>query len=114
MTVMPDGNLGKDTKALICAWLRALELRNAGGDEQKLKEIGDLTVDETLRKWLWVVTIIGAPVSFIGLPIGLSFLGFIFAGWLVQVFWLFVKLSMCLVLVIFAMAVYFTWRAEGK
>lgn len=89
-------------------------MRNAGGDADKLREIGELSDDETLRKWLWSATIIGAPACFIGLPLVLGLLGLIFSSLVMQVLWFMAKASMAVVLILFGLAVYLTWRNQSK
>lgn len=111
---MPDNNLFQDSKAFLSSMLRSLEIRRAGDDAEKLREIGELSDDETLRKWLWTIAVIGAPVCFIGLPILLSILPIIFSSLIMNVLWFIAKIAMGSVIVVFALAAYLTWRKSGK
>lgn len=111
---MLDSTLLQDSKAFFSSLIRSLEMKKAGGDADRLKEIGDLSDDETLRKWLWAATIVGAPACFIGLPILMLLLGIIFSPLVMKVFWFFTKVAMACVLAIFASAAYLTWRKDSK
>jgi uncharacterized membrane protein len=109
---MSNTNLGHDSKALVSSWLRSLEVRTAGGDENKLQEIAVMSDDETIRKWLWTATIYGAPATFIALPIFLGLLQIVFSGFIMGILWFFAKLAMAIVLLIFGAAIYFTFRKD--
>jgi hypothetical protein len=111
---MPDNNLFQDSKALVTSMLRSLEMKRAGSDTQKIKELSELSDDETLRKWLWTASVIGAPVCFIALPILMLLLGVIFSSLVMNVLWFVTKLAMGFVLLLFAGAAYLTWRKEVK
>jgi hypothetical protein len=110
---MPENNLFQDSKAFVSSMLRALEIKRAGGDADKLREIGELSDDETLRKWLWTVAVIGAPTCFLGVPVLLCLLGIVIPN-LMTVLWFVAKVLMGLVLVVFAIAAYLTWRKDSK
>jgi len=111
---MPDNNLFQDSKAFLSSVLRSLEIKRAGDDAEKLREIGELSDDETLRKWLWTIAVIGAPACFIALPLLLCVLNIIFSALVMNVLWFFAKIAMGTVIVIFALAAYLTWRKAGK
>ncbi len=111
---MIDADFVKESKTFLCTWLRSWEAQNAGSDAEKLKEIGELSDDEILRKWLWTATIASAPVCFIGLPILLSLLAIVFSGLIMQVLWFLTKLSMAIVLILLSLAAYITWHIKAE
>jgi hypothetical protein len=106
-------NLLQDLKAFLSSRLRSWEINNAGADEAKLREIGELSDEETLRKWFWTATIVGAPICFLGLPLLLMVLGFIFSGLIMQFLWTVTKLLMAIVIGLYALAAYLTFRKNA-
>ena len=111
---MPENNLFQDSKAFVSSMLRSLEMKRAGGDADKLKEIGELSDDETLRKWLWTVAVLGAPTCFIAVPVLLCLLGIVFTSLVMNALWFFAKVAMGLEILVFACAAYLTWRKDSK
>jgi len=111
---MSKSNFLNDSKAFVSSWLRSIDITRAGGDVEKLKEIGERSDDETLRKWLWTVVVIGAPACFIAVPLFLSVLALLFSTFIMQALWFIAKLAMSCVMLIFAIAVYLTWRKNAE
>jgi hypothetical protein len=108
-----QSNLFKDSKAFLSSRIRALEINNAGSNEDRLKEIGQQSDEATLRKWFWKATIVGAPVCFIGVPLLLSMLGLLLSGFVMQFLWFVTKLAMAVVIALYALAAYLTFRSDA-
>ncbi len=92
--------------------LRALEIHRAKGDAEKIQQIKFSSDDELVRKWLWVLAIVGAPASFIVMPFAISFLQPFLYPWLAVSLWIFAKTAMVLVFLIFIMAALFTLKSS--
>jgi hypothetical protein len=105
---MPNTGLVRESKAFLSAYLRNLELKGAGSDEERLREIGATSDEMLLKKWLWRATIVGAPAFFIAIPLFLWILSFIFTPFIMEIFWFFDQFGMFLVILIFGSAVYLT------
>jgi len=106
---MPNTSLIHESKAFLSSWLRSLEIKNAGGNAQQLQRIAETTDDETLKKWLWTASVYGVPAIFVAAPIGLFILGIVFTPWIMEIFWLFEKLAMLAMLLIFGAAIFITF-----
>jgi len=106
---MPNTSLIHESKAFLSSWLRSLEIRNAGGNAQQLQKIAETSDDDTLKKWLWTASVYGVPTIFIAAPILLLLMGVIFTPWIMEIFWLFEKLAMLAMLIIFGAAIFLTF-----
>lgn len=106
---MSKTSLWQDIKTFLSSWLRRQELRSVGDDEKRVLEVTEASENETLRKWLWIISIAAAPICFIVLPLVLSVLGGIFPAAVTEVLWSLVKLSMLVEMGLFGLAIWFTW-----
>ena len=113
MNKMPNTGLVHESKAFLSSWLRNMELKSAGGDEARLREIGVVSDEELLKKWLWRAVIVGAPACFIVIPIALFILGIVFTPFIMEIFWWFDQLGMFIVIVIFGLAMYLTMSKKN-
>lgn len=98
----------KQKQELLVKRLRAHEVRKAQGDELKLHELEDMTDALLLRKWMWIVSIVGAPITFVGVPIVLAAFGLFLPPIIMGFLWNLAKLAMAVVFTIFVLAIYFT------
>jgi hypothetical protein len=112
--ILPKTTLWQDTKTFLSSWLRSQELRSIGDDEEKIRQITEASENETIRKWLWIVSIAGAPVCFIVIPIALSILTIIFSNFIIQILWFLAKLAMAVELALFGLAIYVTWYMNSR
>jgi hypothetical protein len=92
--------------------LRTLEIHRAKGDAEKIQQINYSPDDELIRKWLWVLAIVGAPASFIVMPFAIAFLQPFCYPWLAAGLWIFAKTAMVLVFLIFVLAAVFTLKSS--
>ncbi len=92
--------------------LRVLEIRRAKGDAEKIQQINFSPDDELIRKWLWVVAIVGAPSAFIAMPFIVSLLQPFLFPWLAASLWIFAKAVMVFVFLIFIVAAVFTLKSS--
>jgi hypothetical protein len=111
---LPKTTLLQDIKTFLSSWLRAQELRRVGYDEEKIRQITEATEDETLRKWLWIISIAGAPICFLAVPIALAILSIIFSSFIMQLLWFLTKLAMLIEFGLFGTAIWFTWYLNRK
>jgi hypothetical protein len=101
-----------DGLQFLAKYLRALEIRRAKGDAEKIQQIKSSPDDELVRKWLWVVAIVGAPVSFIAAPFAISLLQPFLFPWLAASLWIVAKTCMVFVFLIFILAAVFTLKSS--
>ncbi len=101
-------------KELVAAFLRERENHWAQGNPDRLKEIEAASSDDILRKWLWIVSIVGGVICFVVLPLGLAFLQRLIPSFLMAPLWVFLKLAMGLVLIAFFLAIYLTTSKPSK
>jgi len=101
-------------KHFAAEWLRAFEIKRAGGNIQRLDEIADFNDDEVLRRGLWMASIVGAPVVYLVLPFIMSFVQTFLPAVLTAVLWTLLKIAMGTVFVIFLLAVYFTFLYQDR
>jgi hypothetical protein len=102
-----------DLIRFIATQLRALELFRARGNAERVQEIGHSSDDELIRKWLWVLAIVGAPACFIVTPFVISLLQPFLYPWLASGLWVVAKTSMVLVFLIFVLAAFFTHKSAN-
>jgi uncharacterized membrane protein (DUF485 family) len=103
-----------ECKHFAAEWLRAFEIRRAGGNLQRLDEIADYNDDEVLRRALWMASIVGGPVVYLVMPFALSFVQTLLPAQLTVVLWTLLKGLMALIFAIFMMAVYFTFLRQDR
>jgi hypothetical protein len=101
-----------ECKHFAAEWLRAFEIKRAGGNIQRLDELADFNDDEVLRRGLWMISIVGGPVVYLLLPFVLSILQTFIWAQLTIVLWTLLKIAMGLIFAIFALAVYFTFLQD--
>lgn len=101
-----------ECKHFAAEWLRAFEIKRAGGNIQRLDEIADYNDEEVIRRGLWMISIVGAPVIYLLLPFVLSLLQTFLWAQLTAILWMLLKIAMGLIFAIFAMAVYFTFLQD--
>jgi hypothetical protein len=102
-----------DLLRFLAKQLRALEIRRAKGDAEKIQQIGFAADDELIRKWLWVLAIVGAPACFIVMPFAISILQPFLYPWLAASLWIIAKTAMVLVFLIFILAAGFTLKSSN-
>lgn len=103
-----------ECKHFAAEWLRAFEIKRAGGNLQRLDEIADYNDDEVLRRALWMASIVGGPVVYLVMPFALSFVQTLLPAELTVVLWTLLKGLMALIFAIFMMAVYFTFLRQDR
>lgn len=103
------GNSLTEYKAFVAEWFRSLESKRAGNDDDKLRDLAQSTDNEILRRWLWRVSIISAPIAFVVLPMVVFMIQRLVWPALLSVIWLAVKTIMGTVFLIFLLAVYLTF-----
>ncbi|PZM80725.1 MAG: hypothetical protein DKT66_15865 [Candidatus Melainabacteria bacterium] len=101
-----------ECKHFAAEWLRAFEIKRAGGNIQRLDELADFNDDEVLRRGLWMISIVGGPVVYLLLPFVLSILQTFIWAQLTIVLWTLLKIAMGLIFATFALAVYFTFLQD--
>ena len=101
-----------DCRKFLASKLRLLDQRIAKGNPASLQEIDAVSDDEIIRKWLWIVSIIGGPSCFLVVPFVLSIVQpFIWAP-LSTYLWVVAKCLMGLVFLIFLLAAIFTHKSS--
>jgi len=103
-----------ECKHFAAEWLRAFEIKRAGGNIQRLDEIADYNDDEVLRRGLWMASIVGGPVVYLLVPFLLSFVQTFLPAPLPAILWTLLKVLMALVFAIFMAAVYFTFLRQDR
>ncbi|HEY9788331.1 MAG TPA: hypothetical protein V6D17_23280 [Candidatus Obscuribacterales bacterium] len=101
-------------KAFAAEWFRALDIKRANNDEERLRDIAKSTDDEILRRWLWKICIISVPVAYLVLPLVVSILQVFLWGPVVSLLWFAIQAAMGLVFVLFLLTLYFTFLKEGQ
>ncbi len=98
-----------ECKHFAAEWIRAFEIKRAGGNIQRLDEIADFNDDEVLRRGLWMVSIVGGPVVYLVCPFILSIVQTFLWLQLTVILWTLLKVAMGLIFAIFLLAIYFTF-----
>jgi hypothetical protein len=101
-----------DALQFLAKQLRGLEIRRAKGDAEKIQQIKFSPDDELVRKWLWVLAIVGAPAAFIATPFVISLLQPFLYPWLAASLWILAKTAMVVVFLIFILAAVFTLKSS--
>ena len=107
---MPSLNFLLEYQKFIADHLRVLETKRAKGDPEKLQELTNASDGELVVKWLWVISIVGVPSCFLGLPFVLSLFGPFIWSPIKSFLWMIADTAMITVFTIFLLAVYFTTR----
>lgn len=102
-----------ECKHFAAEWLRAFERKRAGGNIQRLDEMADFNDDEVLRRGLWMISIVGGPIVYLLLPFLLSIVQTFLWVQLTAVLWTLLKIAMGCIIVVFMLAVYFTFLQDG-
>jgi hypothetical protein len=95
-------------QTLLAKRLRAREMEKARGDLPRLQHIESLTDADLVRKWMWILSIVGGPICFIIVPFVLSLLSALIPHVLMNVLWNLARLAMAVIFAIFILAVYST------
>lgn len=103
-----------ECKHFAAEWLRAFEIKRAGGNIQRLDEIADFNDDEVLRRGLWMISIVGGPVVYLVMPFILSIVQTFMWAPITHVLWILLKCAMGFVFVVFFLAVYFTFLHQDR
>lgn len=103
-----------ECKHFAAEWVRAFEIKRAGGNIQRLDEIADYNDDEVLRRGLWMISIVGGPVVYLVLPFILSIVQTFVWSTLSQILWVLLKIAMGFIFVVFLLAVYFTFLYQDR
>ncbi len=92
--------------------LRGFESRRSWDNVGQLDYLSSLSDDEFLRRWMWIVLVVGCPLCFIALPLLVSVIQVFLAAALVAVVWTVVKLLMAMMLLLLIAAIYMSiiWR----
>jgi len=98
-------------RIFLIRWVRELERKRAHGDADRLAQIENTTDAYLLRKWLWMASIVGAPVVYLVIPFLLNFWSFLPAI-LLTILWFLAKGLMGIVFVLFMAAIFFTLRGN--
>jgi hypothetical protein len=84
-------------------FVRAREVKRAGGDLEKLTELENTADEFLLKRLLWTGSIVAGPLVFIALPVVLSLLSVFLPSLIMNVLWVLAKMAMGLVLVSFVL-----------
>lgn len=104
----------EDYKRKVAHYLREREAGMYRGQLDRLSAL-DLASDEDLiRKWSWKSAIVGIIASFAALPLGINVIGIFLPFELVQFLWAIDKVCMALTIVMFCVALYFTFRRNSS
>ncbi len=103
-----------ECKHFAAEWVRAFEIKRAGGNIQRLDEIADFNDDEVLRRALWMISIVGGPVVYLLCPFILSILQTVIGAQFSAVLWTLLKVAMGLIFAIFLLAIYFTFLYNDR
>lgn len=92
--------------------LRLLDERRAKGNAVILQEISSASDLEIIRKWLWIVAIVGGPFCFLVVPFAISVVQpFIWLP-LGVCLWVLAKCLMVLVFLTFLLAAFVTFKSQ--
>ena len=111
---MLGGKSLKDYQSVITLRLRDLEGKLAKGDPVKLREAMEISDKLLIRKWLWIVSIVGGPACFIGLPFLLAALQLFMPRIIMQGLWILAKGAMGIVFITFITAIIITTRKNEE
>ena len=104
----------QEYQSLVAARLRLHETRKAGNDDERLKDLADMSDAELLRKWMWLTVIVAGPACYIVVPLILSvfstFLPLLLMGFL----WIVAKTAMGMVFILFLLSIYFTVNVKSN
>ena len=97
----------EEYRLLVVRRIRDLEAKRAKGDAEKLADIERTSDAYLIRKWLWMSSIVAAPIVYLIVPLFLNLLSFL-PGFLLTCLWILAKGLMGIVFVLFIAAIYFT------
>jgi hypothetical protein len=101
-------NTLQEYKTLVVGYLRRKEMERCRGDINALERLESTSDEDLLRKWLWLGTIGGSLLCFLLLPAVAGFLARFIPYILMEMLWTAVKAGMGLVVIMAALAIYFT------
>jgi hypothetical protein len=92
--------------------LRGFESRRSWDDVTQLDYLSTLSDDEFLRRWMWIVLVVGCPICFIAVPLILSVAQVFLPASLAAPVWTIVKTLMAIMLLLLIAAIYMSiiWR----
>ena len=90
--------------------LRAREADMLRGKPDLLSALDHQSDIELVTRWAWTSAIVGALISFVGIPLVLNIFDHIVPLIIYQFLWLLLKLSMLFVLLMFGAAVWLTLK----
>lgn len=102
-----------DYKNFVVAHLRELEISRAANDPQKMKYLADVSDDELLKKWLWIVAIVGGIACFVVMPFMFSIMFFVIPVFIMEFVRTIMHLAMGMVLIFFCLAIYITVKKSN-
>lgn len=97
----------------VAQYLREREAGRIRGQRERLAALDLVSDEELLRKWTWMSAIGGILVAFVGLPLGINIFRIFLPYELVQILWAVHKVAMAIVLAMFCVALYFTFRRNA-
>jgi hypothetical protein len=106
--MVETAELIKQYQTKVTAFLRAQDLKRAQGDENQVRLIQSMTDQDVLRRWMWVISVIGGPVCFIVFPLAVEVLTPFLPLAILSSIWVLVKIMMACMLAFFGAAVLFT------
>ncbi len=101
-----------DFKIFLSGRLREYDQRRANGDPARMQEVTFASDDEIIRRWLWIVTIIGGPACYLAVPFVISILQPFLWVPLAAALWIIAKCSMVIVFLLFLLAIYYTYATK--
>lgn len=93
----------------VADYLRAREANVLRGQPARLQQLDQITDLDLLKKWSWMSAIVGAIVTFAGMPLGLMIVKIFMPALIMNVLWLLTKFCMAVSCALFALAAYFTF-----
>lgn len=101
-------------QTLLAAKLRDLEVKRAAGDPERIQELASIPDAEIMRRWMWIVSVVGAPICFVVAPFVLSVLGTFLPHAFAEFLWITAKVAMAVVFITFLLAIYFTLTEQSR
>jgi hypothetical protein len=98
----------------IAAKLRAKQADVLRGQPELLDRLEHQTDSELVTRWAWTAFIVGAIATFVGCPIILAILQRWTPMGLFNLLWMFVKMGMGCVVLMFAAALWLTFNAPSE
>jgi hypothetical protein len=98
----------EEYQTLIAGFLRSCDIKRAKGNETQIREFQAMNDQDVMRRWMWVISIIGGPLCFLVTPLIISILSAFVPLPILSVFWVLAKVMMGMIFILFALAIYFT------